>query len=1026
MATHRLSRRNDGEAAARGLARSIRRAPLLVLVAAALSVPTAAGASAGVYARAEAAEPAQQVGTVMGRVVDRATLAPLAAVQVHIPALDIGALTAANGRFLLVSVPAGTREVRAERIGYSSVTQQVEVTAGATAELNFQMSEEALALDEIVVTGTPGAMQKRAIGNVVSRVDASEILEAAPVKDVAAVLNARVPGVVVKSGGGRAGAGSRIRIRGRSSLTLETEPLIYVDGVRVDNAVATGPSVQGGRFSSRLNDLDPDEIESIEIIKGPAAATLYGTEASGGVIQIITKKGRPGTAPAVELRVRQGVAWFQDPEGRFPTNVWRDPATNELIWFNAIANETKRGTPVFRDGHLQGYQLSLSGGSDVLSYYLSTDYDRDEGVELPDVSNRFSSRANLGAQIGKSLDVKASLGLVTVRTSIANDYDPTGSVIGAAMRARPNLRNDKERGFYARPPEVVYATYDLTQDVDRFINSVQINHRPREWLTQRLTIGGEILLERNTALVPRLPAEIAQFYSASFAAGSKSVNERKVTNATVDYSATLSLQLREGLSTRTSAGFQYYRKLHELSSRSGLEFPAPGLETVGAAATTSASDDFIENVTVGTFVQQELALHNRFFLTAALRADDNSAFGKNFTFVTYPKASASWVVSESPFWNVGFVNVLRLRAAVGASGKQPDAFAAWRTYNPTAVTGDRPGVTPGSVGNPDLAPEKGEEWEAGFEAGLFQGRLSIDFTYYHQLTKDALLQADVAPSYGFAGTRWINAGRIRNQGMELLIDGRPIERQSLAWDLTLNLSTNYAKVLDLGGEKEIINDQIAGHRVGDPPFSWYLKRIVQAELDANGRPINVLCDGGVGKAPVPCSQAPLVYRGRTEPVLNGAVTSGLRLFESVRMHGMVDFNVGRRMRAQNAWVRCSSYRVCPENYMPRDYDPIHVAYVELAGSNYELQWPYINSADFAKLRELALTYTIPERWIERFGAKRGSVTFAGRNLHTWSPWASYWSELDPEVSQFSNMVQQHSQAVTPVMASFVTTFNLSF
>ncbi|HEX2168369.1 MAG TPA: carboxypeptidase-like regulatory domain-containing protein, partial [Longimicrobiales bacterium] len=259
----------------------------------------------------------QATGTVRGRVVTANTARPVGEVQVSVPGTGRGTATNADGQFLLLNVPAGTHTIRAELIGYSPLEQAITVTAGETVTVELELSESAIALDELVVTGTAGGQERRAIGNVVTQVRAAEAVETALIPNVQGLLNARASNVVVMPGTGMVGTGAKIRIRGASSLALSNDPLIYVDGVRVDNAQATGPSVQafGSSVISRWNDFNPDDIESIEVIKGPAAATLYGTEASKGVVHIITKKGKIGT-PVWNFSMRQGASWFQDAEER--------------------------------------------------------------------------------------------------------------------------------------------------------------------------------------------------------------------------------------------------------------------------------------------------------------------------------------------------------------------------------------------------------------------------------------------------------------------------------------------------------------------------------------------------------------------------------------------------------------------------------------------------------------------------------------------------------------------------------------
>jgi len=237
------------------------------------SLPSAATALL-LMAGLATAGPLQAQGTVSGQVVDNQSGNPMGAVQVHIPAAGIGVLSSADGTYTLSNVPAGEHEVRGQILGYRVFNQTVTVTAGQVTELNIRMARDALALDELVVTGTAGGTRARAIGNVVGRVQAAQLTEVAPISSMQDLLGAREAGLSFHRGSGNIGTGSQMRIRGISSVTMGSQPLIYVDGVRVDNEGAGGPNIRDGRQVSTLDDFSPEEIESIEIIKGPAAATL--------------------------------------------------------------------------------------------------------------------------------------------------------------------------------------------------------------------------------------------------------------------------------------------------------------------------------------------------------------------------------------------------------------------------------------------------------------------------------------------------------------------------------------------------------------------------------------------------------------------------------------------------------------------------------------------------------------------------------------------------------------------------------
>ncbi len=988
------------------------------------------GALAVCALSAFAVEAAAQTGTVTGQVVSEATGEPVANAQVVVVGTQRGALTDREGRFTVANVSAGSREIRAQSIGYRSVTQTVQVPADGEVAVSFRLVPTAVALDEIVVTGVAGETQRRAIGNVVDRISATELAETGSVTSVQDLLTGRSAGVVITPGTGMVGSGSRIRIRGSSSFSLSNQPLIYVDGIRVDNAAATGPATQafGSSVISRINDFNPRDIESIEIIKGPAAATLYGTEASNGVIQIITKRGAAGT-PSLNMTVRQGANWFANAEGRVPTNYWRNPETGEVMSINLAQTERERGTPLWRTGHLQNYNLNLSGGAENVRYYIAGDWEREEGADWDNQLRRGSGRANLTITPYETLEVTGSLGYVRGRTDLACEAG-CGGVTWASYFATPaHTVGDQafRRGARSFTPEAYWGITDRFQNLSRTTGSAQLAHRPVDWFSHRLTFGMDEAREDNQTVTER--TALYQEWNPS-GTGGKLVGRREATNTTFDYNGTVSRPLTQGLASNTTAGLQVYRSATHFVSASGDDFALPGLRVINAAAETSGGETFVENTTVGVFGQQQFNLRDRLFLTLGLRADDNSAFGEEFELIYYPKVSASWVVSEEPFWNLPFVETLRLRGAYGHTGLQPGAFDALRTFTPVAGPGDVSTITPGSVGNPELAPERSEELELGFEAGFLQDRFGIELTGYTGRTRDAILLEQVAPSTGFSGSRFVNVGEIANRGVELVLRGTPVVTPNVGWDVNFNIGTNRSEVIDLGGQETVVVDAGFGveHRLGMPLGGWYHRRIVDADFDESGRFIaaSLLCDDGAGGT-VPCAQAPNVFLGQTNPTTEGGFSTTLTLFQDLRLSGMLDFNTGYRKWDHLTRVRCALFNVCLENVSPLDFVGTQEDRARLAayqtGATYGAE--YINDASFARLRELSASYTLPTDWARRIGASRATISMAGRNLFTWTNWTG----MEPEAmfmggarAGFIQLEQNH----LPQIQQFVTSINLSF
>lgn len=971
---------------------------------------------------------AQQGGTVVGQVTDASTRQGIVRAVVQIEGTRLSALTDQDGRYRIVNVPAGAHTVLARRIGYTRTLQAVTVTGDQSITANLVLQAAATLLNQVVVTGTAGAQERREIGNAVSTINAADQLSKSVAPDLGTLLTARATGVSVVQNSGRLGAGPNIQIRGVSSIGLNNNPLIYIDGVRVTNTTGGGPS--GGGFASqnssvagRLNDINPEEIESIQIIKGPAAATIYGTEAANGVIQIITKKGS-GTKPQVSLQIQDGYIYFRDAEARLPTNYLKDK-TGTIVPFNGVAAEKALGTPIFKTGQSRQYNLGLSGGVGLATYYVSANYENDLGVEPNNSLRQFSGHGNLNLAVSPALDIGTSLNFVQANNHLGAD-NGLSPMLGAVFGHPLLWIKPGAEGFYPNvPPRFPQTLYDNSDGINRFTGSVTINHRPIGWFSQRLIAGIDYTGEDARGLEKFAPPDLAPFALAT-PGGRIGQTLTSTTLATADYSGTVKVNLTRALTSSSSIGGQLYRTEINQSSLGGTNFPGPGVNTVSATATAvQATQTQVINTTIGGYGQQEFGFKNRFFLTGALRIDNNSAFGEKFKLITYPKVSVSWVVNEEPFWHVGFINTLKLRAAYGESGRAPAVFTALRTYTPVQGPGGTNAFTAGSFGNVDLQPERGKETEAGFESELF-GRLNLDFTYYNKRTFNEIVAQAIAPSSGFSGNQFRNLGQVNNHGLELQATLQVLTGQTLAWEIAGNFSTAKNKIVSLGGLPSLVTAVSQANVVGYPVLSFFSRRVVSATQDpTTGAVSNVLCDGGPGIAPVACSSAPFVYVGTPAPTSTGSIANTVTLFGRLRLYALVDWRRGNVLYNGNELFRCTGALgagICDVNFNPLKYSPTYVAQSNATvafGQNAQDQ--FIQDASFVKLREVSATFTLPDRFLRGF--RSASFTLSARELGLWSDYRG----PDPEVrAGAGNSLNATDQGLIPPLSRLTATLNLTF
>ena len=957
-----------------------------------------------------------QTGAITGEIAAASTGEPLTGAQVFVQELDIGGLSQASGRFTVQDVPAGSYSLTAQRVGYVTLNVDVTVAAGQTVVINLQMEQQAIALDEIVVTGTAGGTQRRAIGNAVDRLDIVGIREIAPAATVDEILGGRIPGLYTVQGSGQAGmSGSRVRIRGVSSLGVSNDPIVYVDGVRIDSSI----NAQGLGFSSRMNDINPNDIESIEVIKGPAAATLYGTEASNGVIQIITKRGVAG-APAFTAQLESGAMWFTEPARFFGDVYGTLRGTGEVISLNLYEEEERdSGEPPFQYGPILKANVSVRGGTDVLRYFASFDRSREEGFVDWNKDQRMGGRLSLGVTPIETLNLTVNASFLRSDTRTAG-----GNIIGTFRRAHPTERvlgTDPGGPDDPVPPtrgfQIPLEYYDIYNDeslaVDRDTWNLQADFTPFGWLSSRLVVGKDYSKEEEVDLLLREPGA-PQGHFGSAGLGRKIILASDIETTTVDFSTTASQQLTDDIGTATSVGVQYYAKEDVSTTTRGDEFATNALSTVGASARRFADEDFLENKTLGAYIQEQLDWQQRMFLTLAIRADDNSAFGRDFDLATYPKVSGTWVTSEEAFWAIDWIDPLRLRGAWGQAGQQPDAFAATRLYRTEPSPHGLPILTPDQFGNADLGPEKGSEVEVGFDAGLFDGRVNLEFTQYWKTTTDAIVSKDVIESTGFPGKQFLNIGEVRNWGTELGIGVGVLDSGWLRWDLGINYANMNNEVAQLGDSKRLLVHNRSGqyHVEGFPLGSLWAPIVVSADfVSGNSGPVtNIRCDGGTGPlsvegrpymeggAPVPCGEAPLLYYGRTgEPTWTIQLSNTFTILENWRLYVSADGRGGHAQAMQDLAAGLTTYANIKDRIL-RD-DPIfqgQVAVNRVPTSRYY--------AGFIRLREVGIQYSLPDSLAQRAGADRASLRVAAYNL--WYLWQE--QEYTDIVEEFNRFPERSS------------------
>jgi len=991
---------------------------------------------------------AGQQSRVSGRVTDEAGGQPLPGVRIQAAGQAGFALTNQQGQYTLPGLPAGSHTLRAITVGYGSVTKRLTLAAGDTVTVDWSLKQMPFTLEEIVTTAT-GEQLKRELGNSVVRIETPQLVETAPTTNLTQLLSGRAAGVTVLQSGGASGQGARIRVRGLSSVSLSNDPLLYIDGIRVANDAPAGAFTGGGRVS-KLNDLNPEEIESIEVVKGPSAATLYGTQAANGVIRVTTKQGRAGTA--------QWKVWLEG-------GVLQDPVTYPKTYFSrAVGNNPNAvcypyqealgqcqierlytldllnadSTTPFTIGFRNQLGVSVGGGSETLRYFIAAETEHETGpLKLPDTEarylriergtddlpdrqlrpNRFDKhnfRVNLNASPHGNLDVGVSTGFVVNNVQVPQLGDNGRSFILAPLGGSANPAVLATTGGYGFSRPANSAGTETYRKNDHLIGAATVNWRPLTWLSARGTAGldylayadeqdtrnGQGCLTCTTAGIPERQ-------------GVRVLNRFTETKYTVDLNTTANFRLSNRISARSAVGVQYnHDKLFGVLATAGI-LP-PGILSLSAGATKIVNEATTDIITLGTFLEQQLGLDERLFLTGAIRVDDNSAFGRDFRSAYYPKASISWVAFEPR--DRGYLTSLRVRAAYGSSGQSPGPLDALIYLTPVTAsvlgTPTTPGVTLGGLGDPLLKPERSREIEAGFDTGFWQNRLNVEVTFYDKRTRDALVQRTQPQSLGGVVQRLENVGVVSNRGIEIALNARVIESARLTWDVQAELAGNRNRLISLAAGVPPLVGFGFKNTPGYPMFGIWWPRLVDYS-DRND-------DGFIDPTEVSVTDT-LAFLGSSVPTRTATLNTAISLWRNrLRIGTQFDYKGGYVSVNANDGFMCSFLVNCRALHDPSA--SLEDQAKAIAGPRTVIG-AFAENAEHIRLRELAITYNAPPSVARLVRARTMSVSLSGRNLALWKFGFKSW---DPEGVTNSTDAANYNFSVQAQPVVGILRINLGF
>ena len=987
---------------------------------------------------------------VTGRVVNELTAEPVAAAAVSVIGTPTGAYTNSSGAFS-VSVPNGPAQLRVSAVGYKTVTVEVGASQGT---VEVKLAHDVLNLEGLVVTGQATGVARRNLANAVSTVAADQ-LNQAPSASVETQLAAKVPGASIQSNSGAPGGGNQVRLRGVSTVIGNTTPLYVVDGVIVsDRTLGSGANAvtgAGGGISSsqdqapnRVADLNPSDIANIEILKGAAAAAIYGSKANNGVIVITTKRGQIGK-PRYTLDQRFGVSRLSRKLG---SRTFTDSAT-------AVAAFGPAAAPYFANGSIpkvydheeelaggsapsRETQLGISGGSEDTRYYVSGLVKRDDGIVRGTYYDKYSLKVNLDQTINDRLGVELRTNALRSRTGRGfTGNDNTGTAYYTVLTGTPNFVNlgRNEDGiwnlnpFQNSNPFQTAALAKNDEEVSRFIGalSLKLDALERGAHTVRLIAvsGADYFSQKNVVYSP----EELQFEPLDGFPGTSALSNASSAQLNTSLSAVHTYTPDHGwLSATLSLGTRFeYRNLDIARVRTRNLFA--GQQNIGQGVDRLPEQSRELEKDWSIFAQEELLIGERLLLTAGLNMDRSSNNAETARWYLYPKGAASyrWGV------DVGPLDEVKLRAAFGQSGNLPRYGQKFNNLNPGSIAGLQTLLLGGTTVSQDLRPERQTEIEGGVDFYLFNGRGGLELTAYNRRINDLLLNRSLAPSTGYTNALYNSNGQLSTRGVEAAVHAAPVQRASFDWTTRVTFSHDRSRVDSLDvppftppnsgfgslGAGRIEQGKSATQIVGRDTITF----------DDDPRCLESL---GVQPGSGQCKKGTRIVTqvGDANPDFRMGFMNEFR-YNAFRLASTVEWQKGGDIINLTGYLRDASQNT-------RDFDDPCTAATcnpgETKGQHRLRVYPartiktWIEDGSFVKLREVTLSYDVPTRYLSKSsvfsGVDRMSLSLSGRNLVT----LTNYSGFDPEVSQFGSQAIRTNVDVAPYppSRSLWLNINLSF
>lgn len=936
-----------------------------------------------------------QQRVITGTVTSGTDKEPIPGANVQIKGTTVGSITDLDGNFS-INVPSDNSILVFSYIGYLSQ----EVTVGSRTRIDIQLQEDVKQLGEIIIVGY-GEQDRKTLTSSISSVSSKDI-ENLPMSSPDQMMQGRASGVLITSNSGTPGGGMFVRVRGTTSINADNDPLYVVDGIPIvsGNLSAVG---LGGSTANAMADINPADIESMEILKDASATAIYGARAANGVVLITTKRGK-------SQKARVSIGSYYGTQ-----SVWRRPDLVDGPTFEALRNEAavnNGGQPiypnpsqaistnyadfVFRDAPISNVDVSVTGGNDQVRYLVSASDFRQDGIIAPTAFGRKTGRLNLDAFVSDKLKIGTSVLYSRNTRNRVNNDDNIAGALGGTHFFPSNLAPYQEDGSYTKfsifeNPIAVINENDITMVTNRVLATVYGEYEFFPGLSLRSNFSVDYNnVKEDTYINTLLNAGAAVNGQATSIV---SVNDNWIQENVLNYQTNFA----GGHTLSVLLGTSLQQSTFERTSATGQQFPSNDFKRIASAAVqTSSSTGSVWGI-ASVFTRVNYSLKNRYLFTLNVRRDGSSRFGEANRWGTFPSAALGWRISEEKFFdNVNFISDLKLRTSYGVTGNQNgiNDFQSRGLWSGGANYTNTPGTEPSQLANPDLKWEKTAQFNIGVDVAFLKDRLSLTLDYYNKQTTDLLLAVPIPRSSGFTSI-FQNFGEMENKGFELSINANAIAKKDFTWDVSFNIAQNKNNIKKLAQAIPVYNRDIIRMEEGIPMYSFWMHKQLGVDPQT-GNPIWQTMEEGRPFNP----NIDRFIVGNAWPDFFGGLTNTFR-YKNIDAMIFFQYSYGNdqlnwnRFFQEHGGTRNTNFL---GSQLDRWQQPGDITMVpRMTNANYAANLRpsrFVEDGSYLRLKNVSIGYTLPSAWINRLGMSSARIYVSGQNLLTFTN----YSGMDPEVN----------------------------